>query len=138
MGESGEVGARLERADRSVEEAVAGAEHGLWGELVCQTDARQPRDPHSTPEIPVIAIGEVQAAVHLEAGQRDLRNLRALRIVGDGGGRNRIRLIGQKRPFKPKDVWAIRARLQLERRARDLALFNLAIDSNSGAAISFG
>ena len=51
---------------------------------------------------------------------------------------NKGRLIGQKRPFKPKDVWAICARLQLERRARDLALFNLAIDSNSGAAISFG
>src|SRR5437764_11980778 len=42
---------------------------------------------------------------------------------------NKARLIGQKRPLKPKDVWAIRARLQLERRARDLALFNLAIDS---------
>ena len=42
---------------------------------------------------------------------------------------NKGRLIGQKSPLKPKDVWAIRARLQLERRARDLALFNLAIDS---------
>ena len=38
-------------------------------------------------------------------------------------------LIGQKRPLKPKEVWAIRARLQLERCKRDLALFNLAIDS---------
>src|SRR5215813_592199 len=37
-------------------------------------------------------------------------------------------LIGQKRPLKPKDVWAIRVRLQLEQRKRDLALFNLAID----------
>ena len=42
---------------------------------------------------------------------------------------NKGRLIGQKRPLKPKDVWAIRARLQLEDRKRDLALFNLAIDS---------
>src|SRR6516164_5089005 len=42
---------------------------------------------------------------------------------------NKGRLTGQKRPLKPKDVWAIRARLQLERRKRDLALFNLAIDS---------
>src|SRR5689334_6702766 len=42
---------------------------------------------------------------------------------------NKGRLIGQKRPLKPKDVWAIRVRLQLERRKRDLALFNLAIDS---------
>ena len=39
------------------------------------------------------------------------------------------RLIGQKRPLKPKEVWAIRVRLQLEGRKRDLALFNLAIDS---------
>ena len=38
-------------------------------------------------------------------------------------------LTGQKRPLKPKDVWEIRVRLQLEHRARDLALFNLAIDS---------
>src|SRR5580704_337181 len=42
---------------------------------------------------------------------------------------NKGRLTGQKRPLKPKDVWAIRVRLQLEHRARDLALFNLAIDS---------
>jgi integrase len=42
---------------------------------------------------------------------------------------NKGRLTGQKRPLKPKDVWAIRVRLQLEQRTRDLALFNLAIDS---------
>ena len=42
---------------------------------------------------------------------------------------NKGRLIGLKRPLKPKDVWAIRVRLQLEDRKRDLALFNLAIDS---------
>ena len=42
---------------------------------------------------------------------------------------NKGRLIGQKRPLKPKEVWANRVRLQLEQRIRDLALFNLAIDS---------
>ena len=42
---------------------------------------------------------------------------------------NKGRLTGQKRPLKPKDVWAIRVRLQLQHRRRDLALFNLAIDS---------
>jgi hypothetical protein len=42
---------------------------------------------------------------------------------------NKGRLIGQKRPLKPKDVWTIRARLQLEGRRRDLAMFNVAIDS---------
>jgi integrase len=42
---------------------------------------------------------------------------------------NKGRLIGQKRPLKPKDVWTIRVHLQMERRRRDLAMFNLAIDS---------
>ena len=39
------------------------------------------------------------------------------------------RLIGQKRPLRPKDVWAIRIQLQIAGKRRDLALFNLAIDS---------
>src|SRR6516162_2184791 len=42
---------------------------------------------------------------------------------------NKGRMIGQKRPLKPKDVWTIRVRLQLEGRKCDLAMFNLAIDS---------
>ena len=42
---------------------------------------------------------------------------------------NKGRLTGQKLPLKPKDVWTIRVRLQLLGSKRDLALFNLAIDS---------
>jgi integrase len=42
---------------------------------------------------------------------------------------NKGRLIGQKRPLKPKDVWNIRVRLQIKARIRDLAMFDLAIDS---------
>ena len=42
---------------------------------------------------------------------------------------NKGRLIGQKRPLLPRQVWAIRARLELSDNLRDLALFNLAIDS---------
>ena len=42
---------------------------------------------------------------------------------------NKGKLIGQKAPFKLKEIWAIRIRLQLACRVRDLALFNLAIDS---------
>ena len=34
---------------------------------------------------------------------------------------NKDRLIGQKAPFKPKEVWAMRARMQQEHRSRDLA-----------------
>jgi len=39
------------------------------------------------------------------------------------------RLKGQKPPLKPREVWAIRVRLQIQGKLRDLALFNLAIDS---------
>jgi hypothetical protein len=42
---------------------------------------------------------------------------------------NKGKLIGQKPPLKPKDIWAIRIQLQNARQVRDLALFNLAIDS---------
>ena len=42
---------------------------------------------------------------------------------------NKGKLVGQKAPLKPKDIWAIRIHLQNARRARDLAMFNLAIDS---------
>ena len=37
---------------------------------------------------------------------------------------NKGKLIGQKAPLKLKDIWAIRIRLQLGRKIRDLALFN--------------
>lgn len=42
---------------------------------------------------------------------------------------NRGRIAGQKRPLEPKHVWAIRVRLELAENHRDLALFNMAIDS---------
>lgn len=43
--------------------------------------------------------------------------------------RSKGKLTGQKAPLKPRDVWAIRTRLQLAEKYRDLALFNVAIDS---------
>jgi hypothetical protein len=42
---------------------------------------------------------------------------------------NKGKLTGPKPPLRPGHVWSIRAKLQLERRTRDSALFNLAIDS---------
>src|ERR1700722_451126 len=42
---------------------------------------------------------------------------------------NKGKLIGARPPLRPKHVWSIRTRLLLEGRVRDLALFNLAIDS---------
>src|SRR4051794_24643300 len=51
-------------------------------------------------------------------------NARADRLAWNKG-----KLSGPKPPLWPGHVWLIRAKLQLERRTRDLALFNLAIDS---------
>lgn len=42
---------------------------------------------------------------------------------------NKGKLTGAKPPLGPRHVWAIRTKLQIEGRARDLAMFNLAIDS---------
>lgn len=42
---------------------------------------------------------------------------------------NKGKLVGQKAPLKLKHIWAIRVRLELADRVRELALFNLAIDS---------
>lgn len=42
---------------------------------------------------------------------------------------NKNKLVGQKPPLKLREIWAIRVRLQLGKRTRDLAMFNLAIDS---------
>src|SRR5258705_1610498 len=53
----------------------------------------------------------------------------APKAVGRVVSWNKGKLIGQKPPLKLKEIWAIRIRLQLARRARELALFNLAIDS---------
>jgi integrase len=42
---------------------------------------------------------------------------------------NKDKLVGQKPPLKLQEIWEIRIRLQINKRHRDLALFNLAIDS---------
>jgi integrase len=42
---------------------------------------------------------------------------------------NKGKLTGQKPPLKLREIWAIRIRLQIAKRVRDLALFNVAIDS---------
>ena len=42
---------------------------------------------------------------------------------------NQDRIIGQKRPLQISHIWGIRIRLELEQKVRDLALFNLGLDS---------
>ena len=54
----------------------------------------------------------------------NLPAIRALRPTWNKG-----RIVGQNLPLKPKQVWAIRVRLELAENHRDLALFNVAIDS---------
>jgi hypothetical protein len=47
---------------------------------------------------------------------------------------NKGLIVGQKRPLLPRQVWSIRVRLEISGSARDLALFNLAIDSKLRAS----
>jgi hypothetical protein len=47
---------------------------------------------------------------------------------------NKGKLVGQKAPFKPKGVWAIRARMEQQHRTRELALFNLGIEASCAVA----
>lgn len=61
-------------------------------------------------------------AAGLEAGAEHPR-------VGGAAPWNRGKLIGKKPALKLREVWAIRIRLQIQERLRDLAMFNLAIDS---------
>ena len=51
------------------------------------------------------------------------------RIPGNKTNWNKGKLIGQRRPLRIEQVWAIRVRLELSGNIRDLALFNMAIDS---------
>ena len=50
-------------------------------------------------------------------------------LFGSPNPWNKGKLIGQKAPFKLKEIWAIRVRLQIYHRNRELALFDLGIDS---------
>src|SRR5262245_12419722 len=50
-------------------------------------------------------------------------------VTGARAPWNKGKLTGAKPPLRPKHVWSIRTRLSIEKRTRDLALFNLAIDS---------
>lgn len=42
---------------------------------------------------------------------------------------NKSKIIGQKAPLRPKDIWSIRVRLQMQHHSKELALFNLGFDS---------
>jgi hypothetical protein len=50
-----------------------------------------------------------------------------MEIIGKREAWNKDKLVGQKPPLKPKDIWAIRIYLHNAHAARDLAMFNLAM-----------
>ena len=58
-----------------------------------------------------------------------MEQLVALAQSGSRDPWNKGKLAGQKAPLRLKEIWAIRIRLQLAGRTRELALFNLAVDS---------
>ena len=49
---------------------------------------------------------------------------------------NKGKIVGQKAPFKLRDIWALRVRLQMENRVRELALFNRASTASFADATS--
>jgi len=51
---------------------------------------------------------------------------------------NKGKIVGQKAPLKLREIWVIRVRLQLRSSLRELALFNLAIDSKLRACDLLG
>lgn len=56
-------------------------------------------------------------------------NLSTIPAVSKRAPWNKGKIVGAKPPLRPKHVWSIRTKLQVEGRMRDLALFNVAIDS---------
>jgi len=55
--------------------------------------------------------------------------MEATHIGQHHGAWNKGKLVGQKAPFKLKEIWAIRVRLELQGRLRELAFFDLGIDN---------
>ena len=89
------------------------------------------------------AVGPEHACRESRIDQSALKSFARDERRGDGGGSrmparpvdrcqrpwNKGLLVGQKKPLEPKHVWSIRVRLEIARSMRDLAIFNLAIDS---------
>lgn len=68
----------------------------------------------------VVGVAEGSTVMTIEI----LSALRPARALWNEG-----RIIGQKLPLQPKHVWSIRVRLKMVENKRDLALFNMAVDS---------
>ena len=64
--------------------------------------------------------------------------MEATHVVQHHAAWNKGKLVGQKAPFKLKEIWAIRVRLEMQGRLRELALFDLGIDSKLRACDLLG
>ena len=106
---------------------VSGSKRPAW--CSCSAPQGVPKTGHSCLLIEL----DCQHGVDAWAGGTDGENLMSkIQLPAVNPKRhpwNKGQLAGQKRTLLPKQVWAIRARLELAGNLRDLALFNLAIDS---------
>jgi integrase len=75
-----------------------------------------------------LILGHVSSRLALLSTSQELI-LKQANLAGNHEPWNKGKLVGQKAPFKLREIWAIRVRLQIARRTRELALFDLGIDS---------
>ena len=101
--------------------------------ICCQRTAIGAQDTPSNRPLKLCYILPVSASLMLGSGGRiggqNMPRVQLPAITPKRRAWNKGRIVGQKRPLMPKQVWAIRARLELAHNLRDLALFNVAIDS---------
>lgn len=78
-------------------------------------------DPTKTQGWPWLHRMDGTAVLHFSRAMMDATSTTALARTPWNKGK----IIGQKAPLKPKDIWSIRVRLQMQHRTKELALFNL-------------
>lgn len=89
----------------------------------------------ATLDMPRLARKQKDLSVNIVSRPQGDRSpgMRAMNDTGQAGALaapwNRGRMIGPKRALKPKHIWSIRIHLEMLRRIRDLAMFDIAIDS---------
>jgi site-specific recombinase XerD len=74
--------------------------------------------------IPGNIVSGKQLPNHKEQDMETINSATSTRVPWNKG-----KLVGQKAPFKLREIWTVRVRLQMASQCRELALFNLAIDS---------
>ena len=98
----------------------------------CRMSVIRPARLHSATQTPddtieLVGSSEVRVGLREEGNTVSTNYLSA--IQPKHPAKNRWRNIGQKRPLLPKHVWSIRVSLEMADNRRDLALFNMSVDS---------